>query len=355
VRRGLSFAAGLLGGLLRPGRISYAVFFITDLCNAKCPYCFNTRLGHLSDHVPAEKAGTRLTADEYARIARRLRPLFQVVFGGGEPFLRDDIDELAAIFHREAGARLISIPTNAALPERVLPAVERMARRCPGATFNIQVSLDAVGGKHDRLRVLPGGFEKALSVCDALLEGPPGVNLVVNTAVTRENAADVPALAEFLRGRFAGKPWFHNVQYEQRALPASARPAAQAPAPADGPKRRRWLSRWYVDFINSLILKQLEAGRMLYRCNAGSKVLVVMPDGAASACEPFFFDGRYAGFPKFNVRDFDYDPRRIQADPRFREMRAFIAAKKCAACPWSCAAITSMTYSPSNWPLFLTA
>ena len=37
--------------------------------------------------------------------------------------------------------------------------------------------------------------------------------------------------------------------------------------------------------------------------------------------------------------------------PAFQEMEGFIHDRKCKACPWSCAAIVSMTYSPSNWRL----
>jgi radical SAM protein with 4Fe4S-binding SPASM domain len=352
----------LAQGVLRPDRASYAVFFLTDLCNARCPYCFNTRLGHFAGHPePADRRGALLSVEEYARVAEGLFPLAQAVFGGGEPFLRPEIDGIAEAFYRKAGVALFSIPTNASLPDAVRDKVWRMAERCPRATFNVQVSLDAAGEKHDRMRALPGGWEKAMSACEALFglrERFGNVNVVVNTAVTEENLADLPELRARLEERFGARRWLHNVQLDQRAdAGVWARPGAEAAlalarrAPGAAGAADRFLARWYVGFVDGLIRRQMRAGRMLYACNAGKKLFVMMPDGEVSPCEPFVFDARYARFPRFNVRERGYDFRRVQAEPAWREMTDFIGARKCAACPWSCAAISSLTYTPKNWPL----
>ena len=42
-------------------------------------------------------------------------PLLWVAFGGGEPFLRDDLPRIAAAFARH-GARHLTIPTNGLAP-----------------------------------------------------------------------------------------------------------------------------------------------------------------------------------------------------------------------------------------------
>lgn len=364
-RRG-KFAYRLLQGLLAPDRVSFAIFFLTDLCNARCPYCFNTRLGHFeTGHVPADRNGL-LSVEEYEKIAANMAPLFQVVFGGGEPFLREDIDRIAEAFYLKAKARLFSIPTNGSLPDKVFEKISRMSSRCPDATFNLQVSLDACGTRHDDLRVLPGGFEKARALCRRVLEAGFGnVNLVINTAVTEHNIGDVEALQDFLEREFGPDRPLHHVQFDQRlgsALTSAPRLRERVQAierrsdlpPGARGAGRRFITRYYIRFINALIFRQLLAERMVYRCNAGRKLCVVMPDGAVTPCEPFAFDERYRGFPKFNLKDFAYDVRRIQRTDEFRKMRAFIEEGRCAACPWSCAALSSMTYSPRNWPLLFT-
>jgi radical SAM protein with 4Fe4S-binding SPASM domain len=355
IARRAAFASGLLRGLLSPRHASYAVFFLTDLCNARCPYCFNTRLSHLdAGHVPADRNGRLLSAAEYGRVAENARPLFQAVFGGGEPFLREEIDAIAKAFYEKGGTRLFSIPTNGYLPDKAAAKLEAMLAACPKATFNLMVSLDALGAKHDELRKLPGGFERARQLCRKVLElGKKygNVNLVINTAVTGSNAAEVAELKTFLAEELKGEPWHHNLQYEQRL---GERPAVNAASNGGGATwTGRAVSRWYVDFINDLIGRQMSGGKMVYKCNAGRKLFVMMPDGEVSPCEPFVFERTYASFPKFDIRKYDYDFRKVQADPTFRRQLEFIEAGQCEACPWTCAAITSMTYSPSNWPLFL--
>jgi len=359
-RRAASFALRLAQGILSPRRASYAVFFLTDACNAKCPYCFNTRLSHLGGSPVG--AGSLLSVAEYEKIARNLDPLFQVVFSGGEPFLRPEIDELASVFYRSASTRLFSIPTNGAHGAAVPEKIARMLARCPRATFNINISLDAVGSRHDELRKLDGGFEKAIAFGETLFglrKRFGNLNVVVNTAVSESNFDDVKPLEDFLHQRWAEERWFHNIQFDQRLTAARASGDRTAEKRDILARRASWsdtgfrkiISRWYIHFIHSLIARQMHEDRMLYDCAAGRKMFVMTPDGNVSPCEPFLFERHYRRFPTFSIREHDYDFYRIRTEPGFREMEQFIHDRKCKACPWSCAAIVSMTYSPSNWRL----
>jgi radical SAM protein with 4Fe4S-binding SPASM domain len=358
--RAASFGFRLLQGVLSPGRVSYAVFFLTDACNAKCPYCFNTRLSHLGGSPVG--AGSLLSVAEYERIARNLDPLFQVVFSGGEPFLRPEIDQVAGAFYDHSSTRLFSIPTNGAHTRAVPEKIERMLVRCPRATFNINISLDAVGRRHDELRRLEGGFEKALAFAETLFglrKRSGNLNVVVNTAVSDSNFDDVMPLKDFLGRRWAGERWFHNVQFDQRLEPARASGERAAEKRQILTRRTssantgfmKLVSRWYIEFIHWLIARQMDEDRMLYDCAAGRKMFVMTPDGKVSPCEPFLFERHYQRFPTFDIRDHGYDFYSIRKEPGFQEMEDFIHDRKCKACPWSCAAIVSMTYSPSNWRL----
>ncbi len=361
--RRAAFAGGLLRGLWRQDTPSMGVFFIAEECNAKCPYCFNVFLPHLKGSAAR---GRRLSLDEYRRIAKGLDPLFQAVFSGGEPFLREDIGKIAGVFYRNAETRLFSIPTNGSLPDKVLGAVERMAASCPRATFTIQVSLDACGARHDELRGLPGGFDRAVGLGHGLLEmgrSLSNVEFVVNTVVTDDTLSEISALREFLRSEFSGRLRYHNLQWDQRLGQGSSgkpslRERAKSLAVGDGETAVgragpgvRLIRKYYQDFVNALILEQMDRGRMIYRCNAGRKLLVMMPDGRVAPCEPFFFEERYRKFPALNIRDYDYSYARLRGDPGFESQLDFIGGGSCAACPWSCAATSSMIYSPANWPL----
>lgn len=367
LRRALIFAGGLAAGVLRPGRLSYLVLFVTGDCNAKCPDCFNVLLPHLRKGDPPVRRPP-LTLEEYGAVAARLAPLFQVVLSGGEPFLREDLDGIVRIFYERAGARLFSIPTNGSLPDRVVRTLDRMAELCPDATFNLIVSLDARGRKHDELRRLPGGFDKAVSLCGDVLRLKArrgGINLVVSTAATERNLDDVPELIRFLRDVLPSSGWHHNIQYDQRAGsrlaldPALRRKIREieslAASGRGGGLWGRLLSRWYAGWIRALIRSQLARGRRTHRCAAGRKLAVIMPDGAASPCEPFLFEDRYRALPRFDIRRYRYDYGELRRDPAYARLLRFIDEGKCAVCAWNCAATASLTYDWRNWSLPFTA
>lgn len=363
LRRATTMASRLARGIRDADRISTAVLFISNECNARCPYCFDTFLDHVRPPTVEKPSAPLLTVDEYALIAENLPDLHQIVLGGGEPFLRREIDEIARVFYDISGARLISIPTNGSLTRRVLEKVGAIVEHCAEATINVQISLDALGARHDELRALHRGFEKAIGLARDLAqlsEQHENLNLIINTAVTDQNLEEVEALTRYLRDSFGPGLRFHNLQYDQRLSSRLAQDEhlferliaiEELREPKHVDPFTRLVDRYYVSFINTLILAQLRAGRMLYQCNAGRKICVIMPGGEVSPCEPFLFEQRYERFQTANLRDYDYDYRKLAQAPSHCEQQRFIDAGGCDACPWTCATISSMEFTPANWPL----
>ncbi len=60
----------------------YLIFFVTDVCNAKCAMCFNPP----ADSIAKEK---ELSLEEIEKVAKSMKHLIQLTISGGEPFLRD--------------------------------------------------------------------------------------------------------------------------------------------------------------------------------------------------------------------------------------------------------------------------
>ena len=345
---------------LSPRKPATVILLLTDRCNAACSYCFNP-------HVRGgqEPGASELSPDEYAELARANGPWLQVALGGGEPFLRSDIDEIVAALCVHARVRLVSIPTNGSLSETIANNVEAMVTRFGGTTFNLMVSIDAHGERHDALRGMPGLFGEAIGLCHTLLRlrhRHPNLNVIVNTTIGEHNLDDIPDLCRSLAREFAGQPIFHNVGYDQRIdtrLFAERDSLEKILGLEQGDTIRqvgrrgslmtRLVDRYYIDRVNALLVRQRLSDRMCYRCNAGSKLLVVTSDGTVGPCEPFLFEPCYRGFARPNIRDHGYRFGSVRAGRDFQEMLAFIARGECRACPWSCAAITSVLYDPRNW------
>lgn len=140
----------------RPRLPQYLTFFVTGRCNASCPQCFYT------SHNDPERAKRELTLEEVERFTRNLRGLPVLLLSGGEPTLRKDLADIVLAFYRNAGTRHVTLPTNGFLPERTESLVRSSLEGAPDLQFFVQLSVDEIGAEHDRLRGVPGGFEKLL-------------------------------------------------------------------------------------------------------------------------------------------------------------------------------------------------
>jgi len=159
------------------------IWEVTRACDLACRHCRATA-------VPCRDPGELTTAEGVALIRelRRFgRPLF--VLTGGDPLKRADIFDLIAEARRAGLAPGLSPSATPLLTREALAQA-----RAAGAGI-VSLSLDAPdAAAHDAFRGVPGSFERTLSAARAIVE--LGLRLQINTVVTRDNATEVPRLAE---------------------------------------------------------------------------------------------------------------------------------------------------------------
>ena len=111
-------------------------------CNSRCKTC-NVWL------LPNDD----LALPEWDRVFQSLGDApYWFTFSGGEPTWRDDLPEMVESAYRHCKPGSINIPTNGIL-ERVIPGrIERVLQAAPKSEVIINLSLDAVGDKHDEIR-----------------------------------------------------------------------------------------------------------------------------------------------------------------------------------------------------------
>jgi hypothetical protein len=88
---------------------------------------------------------------------------------GGEPFLRRDLPELIRIYFERCGFFSASIPTNGFSPDEVARAAERICSFSPDLSLGVTVSIDGFRDFHDRVRAVPGLYDRALATLEALV------------------------------------------------------------------------------------------------------------------------------------------------------------------------------------------
>jgi len=172
-RRGAELARSVvrtrLGQDDAPRMLTYIVTF---RCNARCVMCDSWR----------KEGEDELTLEEIDRIFAQLPRMHAVRLTGGEPFVRKDLAEIAALAERRLQPALLHITTNGFLTERIVRFCEARDRRVP---LQVLVSLDGEGEKHNQIRGRADAWEHAFGTVQALAprQEELGLRLAVNQTI----------------------------------------------------------------------------------------------------------------------------------------------------------------------------
>jgi len=330
----------------RTGSPVYLIQFVTDRCNARCDFCFSVT-----------KREPELTVDDYARFVPTIGRLLYLSLTGGEPFLRTDLGEIIDIYVRAARPRVLLIPTNGFFPDRVEAVMGAAAARHPGTSFEMSVSIDAIGPEHDRLRRLDGLFDRAvetLRTLRALSERRGNLHFGANLTIGEHNLDTASATVDHLFDQLQMRNVTLNIARENRprALPSMS-PERLLPiyrkveARIDrdrggfshldfGPvlNRVRKARRGYLlDLIAS-------NGRSSIPCTAGRVAAVIDSRGNVSSCEPW-------PEPMGNVVAEGHDFPRVFEGEKADRIRAAIRDTRCH-CTHECFNNVNMMFTPQG-------
>lgn len=163
-------------------KLEMMYFYVTQRCNMSCKHCWVdvTRAG------PGEVTMEQLKDVLYEAKELGLR-CFKIT--GGEPFTRRKLINTLIELGSELGLSMY-IETNGSFID------EEEARFLEGRAVGISISLDFPDERHDEFRRFPGAFKRAITAMKLLSEH--NVSWLCIMTVTKENFADIPALAELV-------------------------------------------------------------------------------------------------------------------------------------------------------------
>jgi cyclic pyranopterin phosphate synthase len=174
--------------------VQYLRVSVTDKCNLRCVYCMPM------EGLPWLKREDLLSYEEIEQIVRVMAPmgLERVRITGGEPLVRQDLDELVKLLATVPGIRDLSLSTNA-----VLLADQAEALKGAGVQ-RLNVSLDSLQpDRVDSIARRPGSYPKIMEGLAAAEEvgfAPIKVNVVL---IRGQNDDEIRDFAEITRER----PW----------------------------------------------------------------------------------------------------------------------------------------------------
>lgn len=165
----------------------YAHFGVTHRCNLTCKMCGIWRYGN---------ANEELSIGETQSVAKRMRRLgvAQVSIGGGEPFARDDLEELVQGFLDE-GLNTRVLTNGIGIPRH------RIDRLIDGGLKNFSISLDSLyPERFDYICEHEGSWNEAVETMTHIssrLKGVSGAMPTINCVVSNLNLEELPELVKF--------------------------------------------------------------------------------------------------------------------------------------------------------------
>ena len=153
-------------------------FALTNRCPIECRYCYKSSIENFKDDLPLSKIKKIIDALSEMRV-------FSIAFGGGEPFAREDIFEIAQ-YTREKGIEP-NVTTNGYY------ITDTNAEKCK-AFGHMHISLDLPNEDFDEIKN-KGAFQSAERAIDLLNQY--NIHLGINCVISRRNFDHLEELIKF--------------------------------------------------------------------------------------------------------------------------------------------------------------
>jgi len=144
--------------LKRPYKLNFA---ITYWCNSRCLTC----------NIWQMKPKGEITLEEVREFAKKNSYFKWIEITGGEPFMRSDIVEIVKAFKENSKSLyIVTIPTNSLTNHDTVIGKIKAMLDLGIPKLAITVSLDGYRELHDKIRGVPGNYDKAIDMYKRLAE-----------------------------------------------------------------------------------------------------------------------------------------------------------------------------------------
>ncbi len=199
---------------------------------------------------------------------------------GGEPFLRQDLDEIVEVALSKAPRIVIS--TSGWHVERIVALAEKFPN------IGIRVSIEGLEQKNDELRGRTGGFDRGLKTLRTLKE--MGIkDIGFGITVSNKNSADMLQLydlsksleMEFATAAFHNAYYFHkgdNIITNKDEVIDNFHELIEHLMRDNHPKS------WFRAFFNLGLINYIRNGKRMLPCEAGTTNFFIDPVGEVYPC-----------------------------------------------------------------------
>jgi len=281
-----------------------------------------------------------------------------ITFTGGEPFLRNDLSEIVGSASRHCpDLYLINTPTNSLSPDKILEAVERILH-LGIPEYVLSISLDGPPEVHDRIRGIPGAWDKAMEALKGAKKiqrsFPSGFNVVLEYTLLSESYGRFNEMVEAVRqyvpdihaGDFilatanVSEHYYGNIsgirtlkKREDSHLIESALIQVQSARKKEGKLSPRYI---IPQLYLNMAIPYMRTNVPLMRCRATRSTIFIDPDGAVYPCNAW---NKILGY----LRKADYSLKGILDHQAMKQIHKDMDQFKCGGCWTPCEAVVSLS------------
>jgi radical SAM protein with 4Fe4S-binding SPASM domain len=341
-------------GLLRPRLPSYLILYVNNVCQLQCRMCFYW------EAMQQEKI--ELSLDEIERIACSFPHLLQLTLTGGEPSLREDLPEIPKIFSQKSCLAKCTIVTNGMASQRIYEQARVMVHENPAVDFRYAISIDGIGDEHDAIRGVKGCFANALETLELLYglrEKVHNLWVDITTVISNYNYQKIGDIYHYvLRNSRVDNHAFSYVrgnprQKDAQGVSPSAYRQIKDIFRQDALGRSAHFLQEPTTVIRELVKDEVEKELFLatprYTCSAGRKFIEIYPDGNVVPCEILETLRSREEALLGNIKDFDYDIRKLLRSKKAQDVIASIRTRRCH-CTFECPKHMDIMYNAVFYP-----
>jgi MoaA/NifB/PqqE/SkfB family radical SAM enzyme len=248
--------------------ILFGIIGVTYRCNARCYMC-NTW-----------QYPTRKEEEIDVRTITKLPRMRVVNVTGGEPFIREDLDEIVSVL--KAKCKRLVISTNGFFNERIIQFLSKYP------DIGIRISIEGLPKTNDELRGIKDGFDRGLrTLVELRSRGIKDVGFGIT--VTDKNARDLLPLyhlAKLLKMEFAtatthNSYYFHKFDNEIKDKELVIGEVKNLIKELLQSSR---IKDWYRAYFNHGIINYIQGNKRLLPCEMGFNSFYLDPCGEIRPC-----------------------------------------------------------------------
>lgn len=260
-------------------------FHITGRCNLRCKHCYRTKGDveplSLSQIIEVMEQFKELQRAYYAKWGIKAKGHINIT--GGEPFMREDIDEILTYLGENRQSFTYGVLSNGSFIDEDMMALLKQT----GVSF-VQLSIDGDQPTHDALRA-KGDYERVFGVAQTLEEN--GIATYISFTAHQGNYQHLPLVAKECRKRKVTKLWsdrmvpigngeqLQAMEITEKELPLYLKALKKA----QGNWLTKGLHKKTTVTMNRALQFQNSKG-VVYSCSGGNRLITVDEEGNIMPC-----------------------------------------------------------------------